>query len=296
MEIGNLDLEIYKLMFLFKKTFIILFVSLGILSSVSVFAADSYGLVSAGEKAGLSKLTISNQSIPQFAGEVVGTGLSLIGIVFFLLMLYAGIRWMIAMGKSEDVQKAKDILEAAAIGLVIVLSAYAITQFVFTNLVGGGSSTEEMGPPAPENLNPDSGNLIWCLLPDKSNCIQGPAGAGCASEHATEAECRVVDVPCFVPVSRSCEMTPLKDCGQTFTSLNSCTTWMNAGNVYASCNECCVAKCDAMGAGGQDTADCYEECQFCNTPNSAKFRNSFDQCNASCNGVSDRQDRTKCKN
>lgn len=120
-----------------KKILIITFISLGTLSPVFVFA-DAYGLSTAGETAGLSQLAISNKTIPVFAGEIVSVGLSLIGIIFFLLMIYAGIRWMIAAGKSEDVQKAKDTLEAAAIGLVIVLSAYAITQFVFSSLLSGG--------------------------------------------------------------------------------------------------------------------------------------------------------------
>ncbi len=121
---------------IYKKTLITTFISLGALIPIFVFA-DAYGLSTAGETAGLSQLAISTKSIPQFAGEIVGVGLSLVGIVFFLLMLYAGIRWMIAGGKSEDVQKAKDTLEAAAIGLVIVLSAYAITQFVFSSLLSG---------------------------------------------------------------------------------------------------------------------------------------------------------------
>ena len=34
-------------------------------------------------------------------------------------------------------EKAKDILEAAIIGLVLVLAAYAITRFVFSVLAGG---------------------------------------------------------------------------------------------------------------------------------------------------------------
>ena len=46
---------------------------------------------------------------------------------------------MTAAGNAERVDKAKTILTAASMGLVIVLSAYAITKFVFSSLgVGGG--------------------------------------------------------------------------------------------------------------------------------------------------------------
>jgi len=155
LEIGNLDLEINWLMSFFKKTFIISLIAIGILGPVLVLAVDPYGLSTAADQAGLADLAISKKSIPQFAGEVIGVGLSLIGIIFFLLMLYAGLRWMIAMGKSEDVQKAKDTLEAAAIGLVIILAAYAITQFVFTNLgVGeGGGGSNSVPNSASESQN-----------------------------------------------------------------------------------------------------------------------------------------------
>ncbi|GEM_PF-2476176 len=80
-------------------------------------------------------------SLPALAGKIVNVALSLIGILFFCLMLYAGITWMKAMGSSEDVTKAKDMITQAIIGLVIVMMAYAISNFVFSSLgaTGGGS-------------------------------------------------------------------------------------------------------------------------------------------------------------
>jgi hypothetical protein len=38
--------------------------------------------------------------------------------------------WMTAAGSEEQIKKAKQILAAAIVGLIIVLSAYAITQFI----------------------------------------------------------------------------------------------------------------------------------------------------------------------
>jgi len=64
------------------------------------------------------------------AGRIIGAVLSLVGVVFFLLVLYGGLRWMIAQGNEAEVDKAKQILVAAVIGLIIVLAAYAITAFI----------------------------------------------------------------------------------------------------------------------------------------------------------------------
>jgi len=44
--------------------------------------------------------------------------------------VYAGLMWMTAGGNEDRIKKARQILIAAIIGLVIVLSAYAITQFI----------------------------------------------------------------------------------------------------------------------------------------------------------------------
>jgi len=55
---------------------------------------------------------------------------------------------MTAFGSSEKADKAKSILEHAAIGLVIVLAAYAISTFVFSSLTGATNSTQTNTPSA----------------------------------------------------------------------------------------------------------------------------------------------------
>ena len=58
-----------------------------------------------------------------------------------LLIIYGGILWMTAMGKENQVEKAKNIIIQAVIGLVIVLAAYAITSFIGNQLTGSNSPT-----------------------------------------------------------------------------------------------------------------------------------------------------------
>jgi len=50
-------------------------------------------------------------------------------------MIYGGFIWMIARGNEGEVTKAKDLIQAAIIGLVVVLAAYAITQFIGQQLL-----------------------------------------------------------------------------------------------------------------------------------------------------------------
>ena len=60
--------------------------------------------------------------------------LSLLGVIFLVLMVYGGSIWMTAGGKEDRVNKAKDLIAAAVIGLVIVVSAYAISIFVVSKI------------------------------------------------------------------------------------------------------------------------------------------------------------------
>ncbi len=74
-------------------------------------------------------------------GVIIGSILSFIGVIFMLLIIYGGILWMTAMGKENQVEKAKNIIIQAVIGLVIVLAAYAITSFIGNQLTGSNSPT-----------------------------------------------------------------------------------------------------------------------------------------------------------
>ncbi|HLC69610.1 MAG TPA: hypothetical protein VJH75_01030 [Patescibacteria group bacterium] len=109
--------------------------------SVLIFSSpvQAQGLQGAGEN--LDKALGSSgleKELTTSVGTVIQAVLSLVGTIFFILTIYAGILWMTAQGKDEQVTKAKDIIRAAIIGLAVVLAAYAITYFV-TNKLGGAS-------------------------------------------------------------------------------------------------------------------------------------------------------------
>ena len=62
--------------------------------------------------------------------KLINAFISLFGVIFLLLMIYGGFKWMMASGKDEEVTKAKETIKAAITGLIIVLLAYAITYFI----------------------------------------------------------------------------------------------------------------------------------------------------------------------
>ncbi len=85
--------------------------------------------------AGQAGLTDVNVDIPVLIGRWLAVILGFTGTIFFILVVWSGLTWMTAGGNEESIKKAQSILKTAIIGLIIVLSAYAITRFIGTSLL-----------------------------------------------------------------------------------------------------------------------------------------------------------------
>lgn len=66
---------------------------------------------------------------------IIITGfLSLLGIIFIVLIIIAGYNWMTSAGDEQKITKAKETIQRAIIGLIIIVAAYSISYFVFNAL------------------------------------------------------------------------------------------------------------------------------------------------------------------
>jgi len=74
-------------------------------------------------------------NLAETIGQIIKGALSLLGVIFMLLVIYGGFLWMTAAGNEEQITKAKNILKASIIGLIIVIGAYAIAFFVVNQIV-----------------------------------------------------------------------------------------------------------------------------------------------------------------
>ena len=119
-----------------KKVFTIIFI-------ISLLALPTYVLAidlgsnltkEVAVEAGYSDTT-DETTFAQMLGTVVKGALSIVGIIFTILMVYAGYIWMTARGEEERTKKAKTLINQAIIGLIITLGAYSITAFVVPKLL-----------------------------------------------------------------------------------------------------------------------------------------------------------------
>ena len=92
--------------------------------------------VSAQGFSGFFGLTGTDQTLPAVVGVAIQIILSILGLIFLILVVYGGILWMVAEGEKGKVEKARGLLFHAVFGLIIILSAYAITAFVLARLAG----------------------------------------------------------------------------------------------------------------------------------------------------------------
>lgn len=77
----------------------------------------------------------AQQDLPIIIGRVINILLGFLGIVLLFLILWAGFSWMTAGGNAEKVQEARTRIINAVIGLIIVVAAFAISNFVLGSLV-----------------------------------------------------------------------------------------------------------------------------------------------------------------
>ncbi len=113
----------------------------GLFQFAPALAADDPLGVGFGQYSGLS-----NQDVRISAARIIRFVLGFLGLIFLVLTLYAGFMWMTSAGNEDKVEKAKKILWGAIIGLAIVLSSYAITEFVLTNLYETTTNTPYTTP------------------------------------------------------------------------------------------------------------------------------------------------------
>ncbi|MFA6215898.1 MAG: Ig-like domain-containing protein, partial [Patescibacteria group bacterium] len=128
----------------FKTTFV--FMALVVLffgAALPVLALDTgvqYGTASG----------LGTQDLRITIMKIIRIFLGFVGVIAIVINVYAGYLWMASAGNAEQIDKAKRILRNAAIGLVIIFSAFGIVSFIISALEGATNvgQTPGGGPPA----------------------------------------------------------------------------------------------------------------------------------------------------
>ncbi|MBI2051085.1 MAG: hypothetical protein HYT31_04800 [Parcubacteria group bacterium] len=90
------------------------------LAQTDPFGVEDAARINVGEERDL-KFAIAN---------IVNVVLGFLGILAVIIIMYAGFKWMTASGNEEQVGEARKMLLQAVIGLIIIMGAWVIINFV----------------------------------------------------------------------------------------------------------------------------------------------------------------------
>ena len=209
----NVMLLRFVISFMIKKILIILSLGIILLIPFQVRAAKSLSDSGGALTKIASRSGIDESNISTITGTVVTSALGVVGLVFLILMVYAGMIWMIARGDETQVTKAKNTIIAAVIGLVVTVGAYALTNFITDRIIdgelttGGGGNSVDLDDSGPKGCCTNWVAVDNVVMPSLS------------CEMYTEAYCKILgetvtqrDVRACAGPQRGCWVWRLGEC------------------------------------------------------------------------------------
>jgi len=73
--------------------------------------------------------------LPVVIALIIQFNLGALGMIFTIRLVMAGFHWMGAAGEEKKVKEAQDAIKNSIIGIIVVVAAYAITNFVLNAFV-----------------------------------------------------------------------------------------------------------------------------------------------------------------
>ena len=93
---------------------------------------------------GTTAEAVTALTVSEKIGIIISYMLAFLGVIFLVLVIYSGFQWLTAGGNEDKVKQARSRITNAVFGLIIILAAFAITNFI------GGKIQNPVAPPAAE--------------------------------------------------------------------------------------------------------------------------------------------------
>jgi hypothetical protein len=99
---------------------------------------------------------VKHKDIDDIVRTIYNTTITISGILFIILFLVGGIMYLTSGGSEENSGRARKLIIDAVIGLVIVLAAWAVSDWILSLLKGSGGdlstpTTNQPYQPSPDN-------------------------------------------------------------------------------------------------------------------------------------------------
>lgn len=111
-----------------------LFLLVDFVAAADGFSRIGEGLNKTADKVFGSAAQHPKRDLPNIIGLIIRGALSLLGVIYLIMLIIGGFMWVGSKGNKEVVDKAKDIIIHATVGLCMTLVGYAITAFMLSFL------------------------------------------------------------------------------------------------------------------------------------------------------------------
>jgi len=120
--------------------FIVFLAVIFLLPNISFAQTDVFGMNT------LQNLNTGTRTLYDTITGVINVLLGFLGVIAVGIMIYAGFLWMTSQGNPDKIDRAKKMMVNGVIGLVIILSAFALSRFLLNRFyeatfIGGGGSS-----------------------------------------------------------------------------------------------------------------------------------------------------------
>ncbi|MDD4902728.1 MAG: pilin [Patescibacteria group bacterium] len=111
--------------------------------SAAASAGNLPPAASAGNQPATPSVNLTNplgniNSVPALIGNIINAALGVVGSLALIMFIYGGFTWMLAAGNEQAVEKGRNILVWAAVGLIVIFASYSLVNFVINAITKGG--------------------------------------------------------------------------------------------------------------------------------------------------------------
>ncbi|MFH0891778.1 MAG: pilin [Candidatus Falkowbacteria bacterium] len=123
-----------------KKIILLLFIIIlntaGLFFGAAAFAqSDADNLLWGGFESNVQETTgLGNEDPREIVARVINILLGFLGIIAVLIIILGGFRWMLSGGDSERADESRRMIVSGILGILLILAAFAIAQFILNSL------------------------------------------------------------------------------------------------------------------------------------------------------------------
>jgi len=81
-----------------------------------------------------SAANYGNTDLPTAMGRIMSIVLGFLGLVCAVIIIAGGFKWMTSSGDETKIAEAKKLMVAGVVGIVIVVLAYAVANYLTTRI------------------------------------------------------------------------------------------------------------------------------------------------------------------